>query len=421
MDLQNASIRNLEEAAADNHRQLFCMGTMVNGGEVYSHNGLTYTYTKRGSEASVAFPSMHESTAAQQLDEMMDYYRSHKTINVGCWSLTPPQTIDLGVRLLARGFQPGWQPCWMACDLNTISTDNNVPDGIVINLDNNSSISHIKDLPYNEENGYLSPALLQKHPEHAQRVVAILDGNIIAQCCIFFTTGKYKIAGIYNVGVVPAMRNKGIGKSIVIAACILAKEKGYEYATLNANHMGRPVYEKAGFEFISYGNTWWLMNEGYITNPPSTDTIKLAEAVGRGDIATLNTLNISSRNLNNPLANGMTLLQLAAECGQPDSAEWLVEHGASYTVLDAWGFKWKDKVMDLLSRNPAEINRLYFSWNGTLMHIAAQRNDIELAQLALSYGVDLTIEDTDYQGNALGWAIHFNRPEIIKLIQGNSG
>ncbi|MBX2922006.1 MAG: GNAT family N-acetyltransferase [Chitinophagaceae bacterium] len=422
MELQNVSNKDLEAAAADNHRQLFCKGTIMNGGEVYSQNGLTYTYINHGFESSVAFPFMHESTAGEQLDEMMDYYRKHKAQNVGCWSLAPPQPADLGVKLLARGFQPGWQPCWMACDLKTISTYNNVPEGVVIKPDNNVSVSHIKDLPYNQEQGYLSPALLQANPAQAQRLIAVSDGTIIGQCCIFFTVGKYGVAGIYNVGVVPVMRNKGIGKAMVLAACMLAKERGYEYATLNANHMGRPVYEKAGFVFISYGITWWLMSERYFTDPDAAGTIKLAEAVGCGDIATLDISGalFSSASLSKPLANGMTLMQLAVQCSQPGSAEWLIDHGISYTALDAWDFKWKDKAMDLLARDPAEANRLYYSWNGTLMHIAAQRNDIALAQVALSAGVDLTIRDTDHQGNALGWAIHFNRPEIIKLIQENN-
>ena len=419
MELQNTSNKNLEEAAADNHRQLFCKGTIMNGGEVYSQNGLTYTYTSHAFEASVAFPSMHASTAGEQLDAMMDYYRKHKAQNVGCWSLAPPQPADLGIQLLARGFQPGWQPCWMACDLKTIGTDDNIPEGVIIKPDNHVSLSHIKDLPYNQEQGYLSPALLQTHPEQAQRLIAIWNGTIVGQCCIFFTTGKHGVAGIYNVGVVPAMRNRGIGKAIVSAACMLAKEREYEYATLNANHMGRPVYEKAGFVFISYGMTWWLMNERYFTDPDAADTIKLAEAVGRGDMAALNIVGpfFSSAGLSKPLVNGMTLMQLAVECGQPHSGEWLIDHGVSYTALDAWDFKWKDKAMDLLARNPGEVNRLYYSWNGTLMHIAAQRNDIALAQVALSAGVDLTILDTDYHSNALGWAIHFNRPEIMKLIQ----
>ncbi|MFT3747737.1 MAG: GNAT family N-acetyltransferase [Agriterribacter sp.] len=422
MVLRNADIKDLERAAADNHRQLFCTGTTINAGEVYSLDGLTYTYTSPALEASVAFPEMDEMNAGKQLDQMMKYYGRRKALNVGCWSLVPSQPLDLGVRLLARGFQPGWQPCWMAADLKAVSNHNPIPTGISIQQDNESHIAGIKDLPYNQEDGYLSTTLLRKHPETARRLVAIADTKIVGQCCIFFSTGALGVAGIYNVGVIPSMRNKGIGRSLVLAACILAKEGRYEYATLNANHTGRPVYEKAGFEFLGYGITWWLIGENYFINPPSANIVALAEAVGRGDIAMLNNLYsfLDPADLNKPLSNGMTLIQLAAECNQPGTAMWLIDHGAAYTVLDAWNFKWKEKVDDLIARHPAEINRLYYSWNGTLMHIAAQRNDIELAKLALSSGIDLAICDTDYQGNALGWAIHFNRPEIIKLIQERS-
>lgn len=419
MVLQNASNKDVEQAAADNHKELFRTGTLINGGEVFQQDGLLYTFTAPAYEASIAFPSLQSANTGKQLDQILEYYRSKSALNVGCWSLDSPQPADLGVRLLARGFQPGWKPCWMGVDLKTIDSSFAMPDGLIIKADNNSSISDIKDLPYNQEEGYISPALLRTHPELVQRIVAIVGNVIVGQCCIFFTRGKYGVAGIYNVGVLPEMRNKGIGRSIVLATCILAKNKGYEYATLNANNMGRSVYEKVGFKFISYGITWWLTGQRYITHPSSSNAVMLAEAVGRGDLATLDALSelFTSADFDEPLANGMSLIQLAAECNQPTSAEWLIEHDAAYTVLDAWDFKWKKKVTALLARNPAEINRLYYSWNATLMHIAAQRNDIELAKLSLSANIDLSILDTDYHSSALGWAMHFNRPEIIKLIQ----
>ena len=419
MLLHKANNKMLEMAAADNHQQLFCKGTLINGGDVFANEGLTWTFTKPTLEASIAFPLLNNSTAGKQLDEMIEYYRKQQAENVGCWSLMPAHPTDLGVRLLARGFQPGWEPCWMALDFEKTTNQSTIPQGVVIQPDNHTDISLVKDLPYNQPEGYISATLLKEYPEEAQRIIAVADGTIVGQCCIFFSTGELGVAGIYNVGIIPGMRNKGIGLSIVLAACKLAKERGYRYAILNANYMGRPVYERAGFEFIGYGVTWWLIGQWYRKHPSSEKNIELAETVGRGDIAALNSLwsALSSHNLNVPLANGMTLLQLALQCNQPASAEWLINHGVAYTVLDAWDFNWKEKAAELLRNNPGEVNHLYYSYNATLMHIAAERNDIELARLALSAGVDLNILDTDYQGSSLDWAMHFNRPEIIKLIQ----
>lgn len=421
--LRNAGIAQLELAAADNHRQLFCLGALARGGEVQTGDGIVWTYAGTANGASIVFPSLEAATAGEQLDRVMDYYRAHLPHSVGCWSLNPPQPADIGIRLLARGFQPGWQPCWMALELDAIRSPHARPEGLEIKADNDTIVSGIKDLPYKEDGAYMSQPLLQAYPGQAQRFIATLDGSIVAHSCVFLTTGDHGVAGIYNVGVLPRMRNKGIGKAIVLAACLYAKEKGYGYAMLNANHMGRPVYEQLGFRFISYGLTWWLMGHRYANDPPSPARVLLAEATGRGDIAALEALGkqFTAVDLNTPLTNRMTLIQLAVHCRQPAAAEWLINRGAVCTALDAWDFQWKDRAAALLAGDPQEVNRRYYDWNATLMHVAAERNDTELAQLALSAGADLTIQDTEHQGNALDWALFFKRPEIIRLIKEQTG
>lgn len=421
--LLNATNAQLEQAAADNHKQLFCLAAMAKGGEVRVADGITWTYAGATCDGSIAFPALEAATASIQLDLMMEYYRSNPPQSVGCWSLNPAQPADLGVRLLVRGFQTGWQPCWMTLDLNTLNNPFLQPGGITIKEDNHTDITKIKDLPYQEDGAYMSQPLLKAYPELAHRFVAVVDGNIVGQTCVFLTTGFYGIAGIYNVGVVPTYRNKGIGKALVQAACLFAKEKGYGYAMLNANHMGRPVYEQVGFRFVGYGLTWWLMGQRYISHPPSATQVALAEAAGLGDIKTLDTLYNKGLafDLNTPLTNKMTLVQLAALCKQLASAEWLIAHGAAYTALDAWDLQWKERAAALLTGDPGEVNRRYYDWQGTLMHVAIERNDTALAQLALTAGVDLTIRDTQHDGDAMGWALHFNRQEIIRLIGGQTG
>ncbi|KIC93047.1 GNAT family N-acetyltransferase [Flavihumibacter solisilvae] len=416
--LQRATKAEWEQAAAENHRQLFCSGAIAAGGEVHSEGGITWTYAGPGKAANIAFPDLDPETAGEYMDRAMDFYRRHEAVNVGCWSLDPPTPADIGIRLLARGFQPGWQPCWMVMDLHEL-TDEELPAGLQIEADNDSDITRVPDLPYADDNAYMSRTLLQSQPEAAQRLIARVDNVIIGQTCLFMTTGPLGIAGIYNVGVIPFKRKRGIGKALVIAACKLARNKGYRYAMLNANHLGRPLYEKVGFQLVGYGATWWLMNSNYISTPAPEELIALTESCGRGDIAAMETAGarLPQTVLNTALNNGMTLLQVAAMYRQPAAAEWLVAHGANFTALDAWDLQWEERATNLLLADPGEVNRRYFEWNGTLLHIAAERNDLRLAQLALSAGADLSIQDTIHHGNALDWAIFFKRPEIISLIR----
>ncbi|NII28524.1 GNAT family N-acetyltransferase [Pseudoflavitalea sp. X16] len=419
--LRDASAAQLEQAVAENHRQLFCDNARALGGVVNVADGLTYTYTPANGSA-VVFPSLTSGNAGAQLDAMMDFYRANQAQHVGYWSLAPTAPADVGAYLLARGFQPGWEPCWMALDLDVAQTDELAPAKLEIRASNDTPVHDVEGLPYNDTGGPISDALFHTWPEKVQRFVAFLDGVIAGQCCLFFTTGANGIAGMYSVGVVPSMRRKGIGKAIVLAACRYAKEHGYQYVMLNANGMGRPVYERAGFQVIGHGITWWLMGQRYITHPPARHIVSLAEATGRGEIAALEKMGASAtpEELNTPLTNGMTLLQLAAHCRQPAAAEWLIEHGASLTALDAWDLGWKERAAALLAAHPPEVNRTYFDWQGTLLHIAAQRGDIALAQLALNAGVDLSIKDKEHDAIALGWAYYFHRREIIALIEKHS-
>ena len=416
--LQNATPQQLEQAAAYNHSELFALNAIAQGGEVQTREGLTWAFRPDAGSVMVTFPFIKAEQAREQLDDMMNWFRSRSIKHAGVWSLDPPQTANLNILLLARGFQPGWHPTWMALDMDKIKTNHPTPANLKIFADNDISIQHIKNLPYAND-GAISMPLMKAHPDKAQRFIALLNGDIVAHASVLFTTGPYGTAGIYGVGVLPRVRNKGIGKAVTIAACLYAKEKGYKYAVLNATGDGKRIYEQIGFEWINNGHSWWLTSDRYITHPHSPAQVTIAEAVGLGNIGLLNDtgIRLTVDELNTPLANRMTLIQLAAHCKQPASAEWLAQHGATYTVLDAWDIGWKDRAAALLKAHPEFVNRQYGDFQTTLLHIAAERDDPALAELALQANPDLTIKDSIYNGIALGWAQYFQRHDIVRMIE----
>ncbi|MDF2188041.1 GNAT family N-acetyltransferase [Paraflavitalea sp. CAU 1676] len=418
MVLRNADKEQLEQAVADNHRQLFSCNAKAVGGFVNTIDGLSYSWTTANGSA-VAFPELSTGNVGSHLDAMMEDYRAHDATNIGYWSLQPPKPSNIGIYLLARGFQPGWQPCWMAVERPALQTGFAMPAGLEIRADNDTNIHDVAGLPYGDNHGAFSDALFKAYPGRAQRFVAWLDGVIVGQTCLFFTTGALGIAGMYNVGVLPIFQRRGIGKAIVAAACQFAFAKGYHYVMLNANHIGRRTYEQVGFRFISFGCTWWLLDRSYITRPPSPAIVLLAEATGKGNIAAMETAGkeLTTQDLDEPLANGMTLIQLAAHFKQPAAAEWLLQQGAACTPLNAWDLGWKDRAAALLNNDPAVVNRTYYDFKGTLLHIAAERNDTELAKLALQAGVDLSIKDIHHDSTGMGWAQYFGRFAIMALIK----
>jgi GNAT superfamily N-acetyltransferase len=348
----------------------------------------------------------------------MQYYLHEPPRGVLCWSLDPPGTADLGVRMLARGFQPGFRPNWMALDLQDMITDHDAPEGLEIIPDNTTDVSNVKDLPYRDID--IRAFSLQKDAAagHMQRYLALLDDKIVAHSAVLLSAGAFGVGGLYNVGVVPSARNKGIGKAVVTAACLYAKEHGFRYVTLNGT--GRRMYEQIGFYRVGNGWTWYLKTPRLVAHPPSANDVLLCEAIGRGDIAALDLTGkqLPADRLLLPVTNGMSLMELAIHCHQPASAEWLLKHGTPLRVLDAWDLGWTDKARQLLADHPERVNDLYTDFNMTLLHVAAERNDIELAKLALRYHPDLSIQDAVHRGTPVDWAMFFRRTEILRLLKG---
>ncbi|MBO9660719.1 MAG: GNAT family N-acetyltransferase, partial [Chitinophagaceae bacterium] len=375
------------------------------------------TYINGNEASTVMFPSLTKDDVHDELDVMMESFRQHPPRMAGYWSLLPAKPDNAGLYLLARGWQTGWHPCWMALDTQNKSFDHSFPEGYRITEDNQTIVSNVGDLPYAEDSAYISSALLRKYPEESRRIIAWYNEEVIGHCCLFFSEGKNRVAGLYNMGVVPEQRGKDIGKALLTVAAEVARQNGFRYVTLNANHMGRPLYEKVGFELIGYGITWWLMNKNYIKQ--TSQEVQLAEAVGTGDIKTLERLASASSSelLGKPMSNGMRWIEFAIYFNQQHLADWLVDNGALLTAYDAWILGWKEKASALLQYDPQEINRRYFDWGGTLLHIAADKNDHALLIFALQYNPDLSIKDYHHNGTPLDWAMFFKREEMISSLK----
>jgi GNAT superfamily N-acetyltransferase len=419
--LQSATSEQLEQAVAFNHQELFRQEAIALGGDIIISEGLFYTTGTPHSASMIAFPDLTAGNAARQLDALVSFYLDHPPGGAGCWSLDPPRPADLGVGLLARGFQPGWRPHWMALDLGQVQTHHSFPKGLTIVRDNDRSLIAVRNLPYAR---VVVPRLSDAaFPGQWMRFVASIRGRVVGQSVVFLTAGEWGVAGVYHVGVVPGARNKGIGKAVTLAACLYARERGYRYAVLNSTEIGKPAYRQLGFQAVGDGWTWWMTIERLLAQPPGPVEIRLAEAVARGDEAELASLRTEhpAYDLNRVLTNGMSLIQLAVHCRQPVAAAWLVEGGSGYTALDAWDLGWKDRARQLLASDRRQIEQLYGKEEKSLLHVAAERNDAELAELALASGSDPHWRDNTWKATALDWANHFGYTTIARLIRERRG
>lgn len=77
--------------------------------------------------------------------------------------------------------------------------------------------------------------------------LAHLDGRPAAIAMTIVTRG---IAGIYWVGAIEEARGRGLGWTLTATAVNAGFDLGAEVASLQASSMGKPVYERMGFETI---------------------------------------------------------------------------------------------------------------------------------------------------------------------------
>lgn len=416
-----ATRAQLLQAAAANHIAWFASNAQVSGGEITRKDGLTTIITPGAKgEGILAFPRSAEATDGATLDAFLADCRQKQVRQASCWTLFPKRPRDLGARLVARGFEWGWQPHWMALDFRRMNVAFPLPPGLHIAVDEESEWK-VDGLPYyTREDIPRLQALIRARPRRVWHFGAWLNGKLVGHSLLHLTTGRLGVAGLYNVGVVPEARHQGVGRAISLAACQFAQALGCHYALLNA---ATHIYDRLGFESLGHGQTWW-MHAATLTAPtPTPEQIAFAEAVGRGDITTLDALRHRQTlppDLDAPMPGGTTPMELAVRARKSASARWLSAQGATLAILHAWDLGWKARAPRLLAQNPALANQRFGNWQITPLHEAAMRDDVALARLLLTASPDLTIQDTEFHSTPLGWARFFQRAEIVALIEQHS-
>ena len=101
-----------------------------------------------------------------------------------------------------------------------------------------------------------------------------------------------------------------------------------------------------------------------------------------------------------------------------DNPELLVFGGALHLMAkrdDVAAVKW------LLDRG-AEPNARFTLWDVELtpLHAAAWGDSAESVRLLLAAGADPRLRDTKYDGDAMGWADHFERSEIRRILESHA-
>jgi GNAT superfamily N-acetyltransferase len=375
-------------------------------------------------EIQVPFPRFGRDRAGEQLDAFLVKVRAARSGRpVRVWTSDPTRPDDLPVRLLARGFRPGFRPRWMRLDLWRLRDVRWGPNGLRVEPAEDGELWRRHPHPYHGE-GEAAVAAIRATEAAARALpgrvvpfVAWLGGLPVGSATLHLTIGPLGIAGIYDVGVLPAFRNRGIGKAITAEVCRMAWAVGCPIAGLNATPLGEPIYRRLGFEDVGAGQTWEVGAEALAGEEPTSLMVAVAEAIGIGDVTALDRLAPELTGaLDAWLACGLTPLQLAARFGQRAAAEWLIDWGAELDLLSAWGLGWTDRAVRLLVDRPELANARATDDGATPLHEAARRGDDELASLLLAAGADPRLRDLAFDSTPLDWARHFGQEQVVDLL-----
>ena len=83
-----------------------------------------------------------------------------------------------------------------------------------------------------------------------RRFLLRIEGDPVASSALFPGPRASGLAGIFCVGTLARVRGQGLGTIITRAAMDVARDAGARVVVLQASEMGRPVYERLGFDTV---------------------------------------------------------------------------------------------------------------------------------------------------------------------------
>jgi ankyrin repeat protein len=125
--------------------------------------------------------------------------------------------------------------------------------------------------------------------------------------------------------------------------------------------------------------------------PPRGSSIDLVALLALGDWDTAAHLLRENAGLIEP---GGGALHLMAKRNDVAAVKWLLDHGA-------------------------DVNGRWAHWDAdvTPLHLAASQGHVEIVRVLLAAGADPNIRDSKHDGDAIGWADYFRRPEVVQILK----
>ena len=359
-------------------------------------------------------------TPSDCLDRTLDWLNSSGCGDVLIWSARTNSTLDRQLR--ARGAGDSFVPHWMWRTIARPASPPTIPPKIHLSLATSDDLTDLlatRGVPYAQDDQLQAMLKLASAPT-ADRLVGVIvarESQLLRHSRIVGITavnliewdGK-RVAGLFNLGVHPDVRGRGIGTALALNALAFAQQHGACAMGLNATPDGERVYRNLGFRSIGHGQTWF-MPAARLRHRPTSEFVIQAESLAMGDIERVEPA-IARIGL---MPNGETPIAFAAHFRQISAARWLLDRGASADIISLWKLGLRDEAIGLMT-DPAALTRIAGPNATTPLHDAVELGDSELARHLIAAGADLTARDRQYHATPLDWARVLNQPEIATLL-----
>ncbi|MGC4105225.1 MAG: GNAT family N-acetyltransferase [Thermomicrobiales bacterium] len=359
------------------------------------------------------------------VDRVLAWLRTRGSGDVLVWAATPLPGLE--IMLLARGARDSFSPHWMWKPLDRPVPSYTLPAHVEVRIATPADREEIlanPAIPYLDADQLGTMLALGQPATHggpAVRVVIAREGGLLRRSRILGmgainidASGPAIAANLFNLGVDPSARGRGVGTALTLAALTVARQDGAIGLGLNATPDGERVYRKLGFRSIGSGQTWF-MPSARLRHLPDAATIAFAEAVGRGDILGLDPTLADIPMLPNGESPVVFAARYAGNGHAAETIQWLIRRGSMPDIVALWTVGLRDEATALMA-DPRFRDRRAGQRATTPLHDAIDRDDLDLARALLAAGANRLIRDAQYHGTAADWAKALHRPAMAALL-----
>ena len=225
-----------------------------------------------GAENRVIFSDLNDENARWVVTGQASFFRTMgEAVEWKVFGYDRP--FHLEVILAEAGFVPEEPETLLACDLEESRFDVPVATGVdVRRVTGDAGVRdarQVAELAFGRVGAGSTTAFDRLVKDSNQALfVGYAEGRPVASGRLEMTPGR-AFAGLWGGGTVPGHRHRGVYRSLVAARAALARDRGYQYLTVDARMSSRPTLERLGFVPLTTIRAWTLRVDAPRTPPDS--------------------------------------------------------------------------------------------------------------------------------------------------------